>query len=395
MLPIRTSSPIGRGKGLKIPTVWVRLPSSPIKPRASKETHFLMESKNVPIGKIHAYLGGNHSRRRDDTHGWFDGPTDLTRLAVALTPGWQVSNGRMGLFPLTEDEIKLALKEKETEHQRLKANRESYEARMPDGKRITVTASEYLRAWEESYINKSGYVRPTHGVVWGNRRSVAIILANAILFKMEQAAITEIPAEINTYTSELEKVEACILENCLKNVGVRALSIPDYIHAGIEMYMNSCPEVRFRKAFKAVKGIDGQKLFALVRLIIEHPDLQIMERIVQNEISYPKLDKEIMRQLHDTKATDADVAEYINNLDKSKVRSDKMLSKKDIEGLANQCPIIIGRELAKGILTNNVGPWNSRFVPKHRVINVLIEALFDPEKAPLVIKLAEDIGPKS
>lgn len=353
-----------------------------------------MESKNVPLGKIWAFIDGNRSRRWVDPYGWFDGPTDLSRLAVALTPGWQLSNGRMGLFPLTEEEVKLALQQKEQFHNRLKQNRETYDNRMQDGKRITVTASEYLRAWEEANLNKGGYIRPAFGVVWGNRRSVAIHLANAILFKMDLPAMTEVPADIHTYSSELEKVEACILENCLKTVGVRALSIPDYIHAGLEMYHNSCPEVRFRKAFKPVKGIDGQKLFALCRLIDEHPDLQIFERIAQNEIPYPKLDKEVMRQLSDSKATDNDVAEYINNLEKHRQRAEKMLSKKDIEGLANQCPIIIARELAKGILTNNIGPWNTRYVSKHRVINALIDALFNPTTSPEVITFADKLSAK-
>lgn len=347
--------------------------------------------ESVAISLVHPFHNGNHGRDTGDYFRWFAGPADLAQLAVLFVPGFQDNQGFPGLFPLTPDQQKLALEEREADLRMLQENRESFDARLPDGKRIPISATDRLRAYQELFAPGGKLIKPKFGVVYGNRRCTAIPVANAIRFKLGLEPITEIVANIREYGSEIEMMEACILENTLKVGGFRPLGLNDYIHSGIRMYLNSQSDIRFREIFRPVKGVDGQKMYALCQLICQYPDLHIFEQIKAGVINFAKLDKERMRALYNEKASENDVKEYIYS-EKAKDPAKKISSKKDIEAVSRQSNNMIGRELAEGFMKNDIGNWNAKYAgSRAKYINTFVKALLDVNFASKAMAFANEL----
>lgn len=352
-----------------------------------------METRNVSLSSVTAILGRNFCRSDRASFTLASAVSDITKLATDIAcKGFLLSQGRLGLTPVVESDKKLAVESMEALHKFFKDSRDNYDVRTPDGKRLVISSSDLLRSFEEVYI-PSGKVKVTHEVVYGFRRYMALILANAIRYKLGQPYIDTLTVDIEVYENEVDRIDACLLENANKGIGTRALTVPDYIHVGIEMFNHSVPEVRFRDMFRPIKGIDGQKLYNVVRTIIEYPDLMIDEQIKAGNVSWAKLDKEALRKLCNEKVPESAISEYLTNLNDGTQRAKKILDKKNIEALSKQCPDIVCRELAQGIYNAEIASWNAKWVQTAKWRNIVAHALLKPDLAPKVMALCSELEP--
>ena len=207
---------------------------------------------------------------------------------------------------------------------------------------FTITPRDYEAAWRDLYTKADKVITPTYGGVAGHRRTDSLALANAFRDKLAFDAIVKVPCLVEAYDSDLERYQACVLENTMKNVGTRKLSYLDLLQASSSLYNKGCKEKVLGTLM--ARGT-AQKHYAICRLNQKAPELGLLEGLLTDAISYGPIDKEKTRKLNkeleseQVKSEDLELSEVLERINGNAGKNAaKMASKDDITAAA-QSPV--------------------------------------------------------
>lgn len=325
----------------------------------------------VALALIHAFDADNVSRVGNP----FADVADRKQLAGALIDGWKPSLGVIGVYKLSKEQQAQGVKERTAIRESLKAAEEDFSVTY-EQKQITVSASDCLRAWEGIFLTDKGkIIVPQYGQVFGFRRKLVLPEVNAVRRKLKKPAIDALPVHLKTYENDLERYEDCITENTQKNVGTRALSNVDRVHAAQKLFFEGSTQSNMRKVFK--DGM-GQKLYALCTLDKNHASLNIVERVVNGDLDFGPLGKEEMRKLHEESAEAKEVDVYLKN-PKEKKNEKKMAAKSKISTAAKQFPVELVARTLQAVLDDNLESLNP-LIEKRDELNKAVSSVLEPAK---------------
>ena len=316
-----------------------------------------MASSNNPTIKlalIHSLTGSNPSRC--DGVPLFADDKERRKLVNAMMPGFNPAVGTMGVTEMTEAEVATAITEREAKWAKLKANSEKFDiTEALTGKKVEVSASDLLTAWEATYTKSEKVIAPKWAVVWAHRRHSIMHHVVAVRTRLEMPAdvAINIPAIVRHYDNDGDKALDALKENEGKKVGFRELSWADKLHGARRMFRDALAEIRFREVWSTGTA---QKLFATCQLDQQYPDLTIYDRVMSGGLDLSKFNKEDLRKLAAPKeatVTSTIVEELLSNPESKKDKV-KMTTKKEIETVAKQSPIIFVRELMSAVLVDEL-----------------------------------------
>ena len=336
-----------------------------------------MSINNTPtvhLSQIHSLVGDNTSRC--DNQPLFADDSDKRRLANKMLAGFNVAVGTMGITPMTDDEIATAVAEREATWTELQAATEKFEiTESLTNKKVTVSASDYLRAWENVNTKKGKIIAPKYAVVWGHRRYNVMVLCAAVRFSLglDDTPIVEIPAVIRQYENHGDRALDALRENENKKDGFRELSWADKVHGARIMFRDALSEARFREVWAVGTA---QKLFAFCRLDQQYPDLGLYNRVMTSDLDPSKLDKEELRKLANPKEVEVTaemVESFLNDPTNTKTKV-AMTSKKDLKAISEQSPIRFVCDYTAAILANEAQVFLRQYNVKCDAINAAIKA---------------------
>lgn len=201
--------------------------------------------------------------------------------------------------------------------------------------------------------------KPSHSVYCGFRRSVALILAQAIRRHFQQSDI-EPTYVVRTFGSELERRTATILENTSKQHGVRQLSWPDML-AQARVYFNQSKPTWIDKGIERgglfPRGT-GQKLRRACEVIKEFPELDLQRRIglTRDDPGWVNVGSIPEKDVRDVLDSDEDHSMKLDKLRQvygSKgVNAPKIMDRKRIKEIRDTTPVFILQAALTCILEN-------------------------------------------
>jgi hypothetical protein len=331
--------------------------------------------KLVELGSCYFLLSDNMSRK-----GLVKQRTDSAdrRLTVSLAGGLDRSQGNWGYRVATAKEQKAAKTTLEAKWKQLKNSTGGFEVNVAD-KKVTVSASDILRVFETIHVVKGKLKKVKYLADWAFRRNARMLYANAIRLVLGKELITEIPAVINEWDNEKQRIEQNILENERKTEGMLKPSHADSMAAALLMYREGLNQAAFRRTFK---DGTGQKLWYLCQIDQKFPKLNITSDFVNGVegalvTSYSPYSTKKLNGLLEKGITDSKVKEYLSN-PKEGGNEPKMAQKSDIKGLAQHGVNII-RETAEAIISNDVGKVRS-YNDFCEEINAAVEAIVAGKK---------------
>ncbi len=331
--------------------------------------------KVLLLSLVHSLTGTNVSRVGDA----FKDKADLSGLAGELANGYDPSKGLIKIRELSPDEITQAMTERESMLKTLSDATDSYDVPMRVGERdkVSVPAAEVLRAWTTLFVDAKGHIKaPKYGVVSGHRRTSVMPLAQAARRIAGLPTESEIPFDIREYTSTLGWNADCVQENMLAIAGRRALGTADKVAAAVHLYEHAGRESDLVKI--GYKRGSAQKLFSFCRLNAAFPDEKILDRVIDGQIDFNGLDKEIMRSI----AASGDIQALKDYLNKPKANAPKVASGKEIRTYAEQNPVIVVKYVLNAVLANDMGRVNA-LIPHTKPLNEFWKSLnvgLEPEK---------------
>jgi hypothetical protein len=308
----------------------------------------------------------------------FKDDADRNKLTAALVGGWNPSLGIPRVYELNLDERKSALVEREQERVRLQQATGEQKV-MVNGKMITITASDFLRDWDELYTKGGKIIAPMYGLVCTNRRNEILPAVNAIHRKLGIELITQLPCDVRIYASEIERHVETMLENTQHNTGTKQLTAADKANASRILFQGGATDSDMRRVFGAG---EGQKRFAICSLDKRFPELKMVDKIIDGSIVDSQLNKEELRKLLSTNASQVLVKAYLDDPKAGKdANKPKMADRAHIEALGNQCPAKVVADTAKAIEMNNIAalrPYGERSADLNIVVQIVMG---DDEKA--------------
>jgi hypothetical protein len=127
---------------------------------------------------------------------------------------------------------------------------------------------------------------------------------------------------------------------------------------------------------------EGQKRFAICSLDKRFPELKMVDKIIDGSIVDSQLNKEELRKLLSTNASQVLVKAYLDDPKAGKdANKPKMADRAHIEALGNQCPAKVVADTAKAIEMNNIAalrPYGERSADLNIVVQIVMG---DDEKA--------------
>jgi len=309
------------------------------------------------IGLIHAFRRDNVSRCQD----LFKDDKDFIDVVRCLIPGWNVSQGVMGIYPLTEDLKREAVRDREETRAILEQSQKEYSLQ-EDGKRASIGGGDVLRSWDQLFTKKGKVMVPSHGVVYAHRRWSVFSVVQALRAKMGLEIQQEVPCEI-ILGSEQDRYERCLLENAKKKDGTRPVSFTDNLYGAYKMRSLGCSQNDLRKVWKAGTG---QKLWRLLDLNAKFPEVKLLDKALAGEFNVEQTDKERLQVLLNgktdketgvvlaTPAEEAKVLEYLANPKGDNENAAKIASKEKIQNLSKHSPIILIKDTASAIVANDL-----------------------------------------
>lgn len=310
------------------------------------------------IGLIHAFRRDNVSRSLD----LFKDDKDFASVVRILIPGWNVSQGVMGIYPYTEEAKKEALREREEARAILEQSQKEYSLTADDGKKATIGGGDVLRSWDQLFTKKGKIMIPSHGVVYAHRRWNVYPVVQAFRAKMGLDIQQDIPCEIIT-GNEQARYERCLLENAKKKDGTRPVTFVDNLHGAYKMRSLGCSQSDLRRVWNHGTG---QKLWRLLDLNAKFPDLKIMDKACAGTFNVEQTDKERLQTLLNGKtdkdtgvvlakaADEAQVLEYLSNPKADNGNAAKIASKEKIANLSKHSPVILIKDTASAIAANDL-----------------------------------------
>ena len=306
---------------------------------------------------------------------------DLEKLASSLTPGYKPELGIPVVYELDSEGVKLAVEELESEHKEWQNYQTVLNIRdVESGSVVKVAPSHLLRAFEAIHCDGKGNIRPPKfGLTMANRRSYAIVAANGARLVLGKPMITEFPAEVKQFTSELERGIACISGNALTDIGRLKLNGADIVSAAKKLYLLGAKEADLFRAL-GQRGT-AQKAWAIVELDTKFPVIGIVQSILDKPATWGALDKEKMRLLSKGSEKNGvpigsaeEVAAYFENPKADPKNDPKILAKPQMDNLIARFPV----KLVVAVLfavRHNQAMNLEKFIPAAAEINALTDKL--------------------
>ena len=285
--------------------------------------------------------------------GFYKDPADKRNLASLLVPGWDGQLGRPLTVKLDDAGQAEAVKRLEAFWAELKAlpiSTEPEAVAAGEGT-VKVAPAELLSTFEKLYTKSDKVIAPTHRAITCFRRAGILLLANTVRAKQGEDFIIDLPCTVREYENPLDMLTDNIRENGFKTKGSRGMSAADNVGSARKMFQLNAREADLMRAMGISRGM-AQKLHRLCVLDAEHPGLGIVNAILEGTLSEKPLDKEKIKELLDKKASDEDVAAFLETPGAG--NAPKIMSKKDIETMASQNPIELVKLVCQAILKNDV-----------------------------------------
>jgi hypothetical protein len=197
---------------------------------------------------------------------------------------------------LTADKLAIVMERLAQKWQALKGS-EVETTYVVDGKTVTLTPSEMLRAFEETWTKKGKLVEPEYEAVFGFQRGGSLLGALALRLKLGIKGEFTLPLIVKEFANEYERVQMCIMENTGKVAGAKLIDThwPSLVRAAVAL-RDSCKasgEV-FREiecirtisggAEKSKRGT-GQKAYYIAALDARFEKLGLAKLIQTSEAS--------------------------------------------------------------------------------------------------------------
>lgn len=222
--------------------------------------------------------------------------------------------------------------------------------------------------------------------------------------------LTQVPLEVLTLTSEVERLEKQVLENEGRNIGMQPTSYRDKLRTAEKFFNLGKNQNYFRNLYSSTTG---QKLHGLLRLDRLWPNLRIVARVLMEQpsdptaaemgeyipyakVNVPDLTALIRRSpgAHEKLApgeshvTETDVDKWFRDLKRTDGNEDKVMGKDTFKALADQNPVGIVQDVMRGALSNNTDYIN-KYVPLAAGLNVITELAGKGHYPPLELILVK------
>lgn len=277
-----------------------------------------------------------------------------------------------------------------------------------------VSNSDLLKAYDE--IIKGG--KPKYRRLDGYRRSLAVIVANALRVKRGDDPIREIPVVKHGALDINEQIILCVQENTNKGVGVQKLGWLDDISIAVTAYNKGAfigsTEIILRRVFGDnyfTSRTKLQKMASIIDLINLFPNAQLFRVLCENPASAGKLDKEVLRFFYKCPrnkeesvnwfpADVSTVVRYFKNpvefIDSEGEElgfaptTAKAASGQALKQGAAQCKVIAIRELLEGCSVDNFAEIINRLNQNATLINYALEIIEKGNSShPVIVALNE------
>jgi len=204
------------------------------------------------------------------------------------------------------------------------------------------------------------------------RRGNALLKTNTARAKKGMEPITVLPCVVREYASTVEQYIDNVRENQMKTAGARRMSNADSVGAARKLFQLGASESKLAKAFGLKRGM-AQKFHRLCKLDAAHPDLKIVDRIIDpnDDLSDKPFDKEKVKGLLDKGADAEEVKAFIAAPNAG--NAPKIMSRKEIEALEKQCPVKVVKLTLQAILKNDAALL-ANVIAQHEAINQATEA---------------------
>lgn len=215
--------------------------------------------------------------------------------ASQLRMGWW-DTSPLVVIKLSADNLRIAMERLSQRWAALKGS-EVETTFVVDGKTITLTPSEMLRAFEEAWVRKGKLIEPEYEGVFGFQRGNALLGAQALRLKLGIKGEYQFPCIVKEFATSYERVQECVRENTGKVAGAKLIDThwPSLVLAAVSL-RNACKESGdvFREidcirtisggAEKAKRGT-GQKAYYIAALDARFPSLSLAGLIQTSEAS--------------------------------------------------------------------------------------------------------------
>jgi len=324
-----------------------------------------MANKVIPfvsVSDIHAYNDDNTSRIDDQ---WFRAVKDMIALIASLVhKGFDVAQGIIGAAELLDaDKRKLSATERNA---RILTLSEYKDLEIPligateKPTHVVITGAEIEKEARRWWCSSNGKAKQAkYDVVFGFRRMWCVVIANAVLRKLDRPVIESIPINVLTFESKLERELTNVRENTDKATGLLRQSVKDTVFAVSRLFGEGASESDLSKI--GLKRGMCQKYHRLCTLNVQYPSLKLVERCLRDDEAEGYIDvKGLHKEENLQKAIkEATTAEAVEAIVLSKGNNEPpMANKKDIKGLT-QNPVWAVRWVAKAIMANDVGRLSS------------------------------------
>ena len=284
--------------------------------------------------------------------GLYRDDADRHSLVELLSSGWDGQLGRPAIRPLTDEEKKEAtnrLNETWDELRSADLSEDAEKIRV-NGESITISSPEKLRIFETIRVRNGKLVVPKYKATTCFRRGNVLLDVNTIRAKQKADLIRSLPCVPREYANAMEQYVDNIRENQFKTAGARKMSQADSIAAAKRLFELGASESKMSRAFGLKRGM-AQKFHRICKLDATHPDLDIVGSVVRGDVNPKALDKEKVKGLLDKKANSDEVAAFLQNPNAG--NKPKIMSRKEIEALAEQCPVELIKLAYHAVLKND------------------------------------------
>ena len=355
------------------------------------------------IGSFQSIPADNSSRLVAIFIQLFATAKELETLASQLFSGWKPELGALiGYVPFDNEPVKgVNAEQKLVEARELEAMFfeewpyvDALSITGDDGTTHKVAKAHVLEAFKKL----KGGRTPKYGINTGNRRSVALVVANAARIVAGLPLITTVPVEIEEYENERERRIANIRSNAAIDNGRKKQDHRDMLSAAFDVLNLDGREVDLYKGPNScqMSRNEAQRCTGIVRLNARFPELELLDRcLVESRDDFVKisqLDKEILRKLHQGKKENGVLVEepadaegvkaYFDNPKPDGVNADRMMSKKTIKNLLDANPNKVVQRILTAVLEDKSGPI-SAMKDSYKEFNALLEEMHpDTEDAP-------------
>ena len=368
--------------------------------------------EHVPVALIFHHREFNGARQSGD----YGNTKELVQSLYK--EGWRISgDGTIELEKISDTWQKRALKDLAAEWEALKI------AAVSD----VVKNGPALHVFESSRISKGKLITPEYMCVSGNRRMTSLPEANLLRCTNPKEKggplpfITKVPAIIQSFASDKDRLVAQILENEGKTQGFASTSNKDKIMGAKRIMEYGGLQADIRKAYK--DGM-GQKLYGLLVLAQRFPKLDIIGRITELKAEDPRfirfegikfsdLPKLVLRSDPEALAkenaklktagkeqsrplTEVDLEDFLKNGSGPNTNDPKIMKKENIIALTTQNPNTAVQDVAKAVIHNNQDTLSKYVVNAvaYNAMGTLIDANIGPDLEAILVALtkAQDLS---